>query len=180
MGPSSATSRRRGILSSVFYRWKLRLKGDNPGSRRTSVFSRALDGDGSGRKLRTYPRTVTQIQAGGWSGLCPSSYLSLLVLQGPEPACVVGRLSSIPPVSPFPSQQMNISGAFSGVGFLAASTLGGNNVYCIHLTYNKHMPMRIICWYLQTHCSMQSLLLMATHAHAQQASAGGRHREPGT
>lgn len=75
---------------------------------------------------------------------------------------------------------MNISGAVGGVGFLEASVLGGNNVYCVHLTDDKHMPMRIICWYLQTHCSMHSLLPIAAQPHAQQASAGGRHCEPGT
>lgn len=75
---------------------------------------------------------------------------------------------------------MNIGGAIGGVGFLAASILGGNNVYCVHLTDDKHMPMRIICWYLQTHCSMQSLLRIAAQPHAQQAGAGGRHCEPGT
>lgn len=78
-----------------------RLRGGKPESRTLSL-CRALAGAAQvdERGVIPYPRTVMYVQAGGWDGFSLPSSRSLPELQGPGPACVVGRVS---PTLPAPS-----------------------------------------------------------------------------
>lgn len=123
-----------------------RLRGGKPESRTLSL-CRALAGAAQvgERGVIPYPRTVMYVQAGGWDGFSLPSSRSLPELQDPGPACVVGRVSPTLPAPALPSQQMNTRGPVGDTRFLAASALWGNKAYCIHLTDNRHMLMRVIC-----------------------------------